>query len=177
MAEGFSPFTPEDDDDSGGLSAFDHFSDGHGEESSGLDAFDAFARPPEAHESSGRGLADDPTPERGGPALPVVTVTNPPGTVSVSTYLDGRIEQVHLAGAIRSTESQLADEILVIADLARQKARSAQHATMLEEMRALGHDNASTRDFLTRELHLPSPEQVTAATAELFAIRYAGQHD
>lgn len=169
MADGFSPYAPEDDDP-GDLAALDYFSAGDDEESSGLDAFDAFVQPAEAS----AGTENLPVDE---PASPVVTVTNPPGTVSVSAHLDGRIERVHLMGVTRATESQLADEILVIADLARQKARSAQHLTMLEQMRALGHDHASTRDFLVRELDFPSPEQVTAAIAETFAVRYAGHHD
>jgi hypothetical protein len=48
---------------------------------------------------------------------------------------------------------------------------------MLEGMRDLGHDNASTRDFLGRDLDLPSPEEATAAAAEVFATRYAGEDD
>ncbi|WP_343709022.1 YbaB/EbfC family DNA-binding protein [Mycobacterium sp.] len=176
MADGFSPYAPEDDDP-GDLAARDYFSADDDEESSGLDAFDAFVQPAEAGASPENLPVDEPTLERDEPASPVVTVTNPPGTVSVSAYLDGRIERVHLVGVTKATESALADEILVIADLARQKARSAQHVTMLEQMGALGHDNASTRDFLARELDLPSPEQVSAAIAETFAVRYAGQHD
>jgi|GEM_PF-4943887 len=176
MADGFSPYAPEDDDP-GDLAALEDFSAGDDEESSGLDAFDAFVQPAEASAGTESLPAAEPTLERDEPASPAVTVTNPPGTVSVSADLDGRIERVHLVGVTKTTESQLADEILVIADLARQKARSAQHVTMLEQMRALGHDNASTRDFLARELDFPSPEQVTSAIAETFAVRYAGHHD
>ena len=69
----------------------------------------------------------------------------------------------------------LAEEIVVIAGLATQDARSAQYTFMLEEMRAQGHDHVATRDFLTRDLDLPTPEQARAARAELFTTRYAGE--
>jgi hypothetical protein len=177
MADGFSPYAPEDDDDHDDLAALDYSVAADDAGDSGLDAFDAFVQPSESYEVADYAPAADSAAESDEPASPVVTVTNPPGTVSVSAYLDGRVERVSLNRIANVTESQLADEILVIAGLARQKARSAQHTTMLDEMRALGHDNASTRDFLARELQLPSPEDATAAAAELFAVRYAGQHD
>jgi hypothetical protein len=109
-------------------------------------------------------------------AMPMFTVTNPPGTVTVTTYLDGRVHQVDLSpGAVSLTETVLADEIVVIADLATQDARSAQYTVMLEGMRESGHDNVATRDFLRRDLDLPTPEQAHAARAELFTTRYAGE--
>ena len=61
------------------------------------------------------------------------------------------------------TEPDLADEIVVIAGLATQDARSAQYAFMLEGMREQGHDDVATRDFLTRDLDLPTPEEAEAA--------------
>ena len=75
------------------------------------------------------------------------------------------------------TETHLAEEIVVIARLATQDARSAQYAFMLEGMKEQGHDNVTTRDFLSRELDLPSPEQAKAARAEVFATRYVGDHE
>ena len=75
------------------------------------------------------------------------------------------------------TETHLAEEIVVIAGLATQDARSAQYAFMLEGMRQQGHDNVATRDFLARDLDLPSPEEAEAARAQVFATRYAGGHD
>ena len=109
-------------------------------------------------------------------AMPTFTVTNPPGTVTVTTYMDGRVHQIDLAPhAVSLTESMLAEEIVVIAGLATQDARSAQYTFMLEGMREQGHDNVATRDFLNRDLDLPTPEQAQAARAELFANRYAGE--
>jgi len=42
-------------------------------------------------------------------------------------------------------------------------------------MREHGHDNVATRDFLNRDLALPTPEQAQAARAEMFTARYAGE--
>lgn len=109
-------------------------------------------------------------------AMPLFTVTNPPGTVTVTTYMDGRVHQVELSPkAATMAEAALAEEIVVIAGLATQDARSAQYAFMLDGMREQGHDNAATRDFLSRDLDLPTPEQARAARAELFTTRYTGE--
>lgn len=127
-------------------------------------------------------------PERGGAAesfgydasaediaTPVFTIANPPGTVAVTAVLDGRVHYVDLSpDAGTMTETVLAEEIVIIADLATQEARSAQYTWMLEGMREHGHDPVGTRDFLTRELELPSPEQAQQARVELFAARYQG---
>ena len=108
----------------------------------------------------------------------VFTVTNPPGTVTVTTFMDGRVQQIDLSPKVTDmTETDLADEIVVIAGLATQDARSAQYAFMLEGMRQQGHDDVATRDFLARDLDLPTPEEAKAARAQLFATRYAGGHD
>jgi hypothetical protein len=111
-------------------------------------------------------------------AVPVFTVTNPPGTVTVTAFLDGRVKQIDLSPkATNMTETDLADEIVVIAGLATANARSAQYAHMLEGMRQQGHDDVATRDFLARDLDLPTPEEAKAARAQLFSTRYAGGHD
>lgn len=111
--------------------------------------------------------------------LPVAlfTVANPPGTVTVTSFMDGRVKRIELS--LRSTdltEPELAEEIVVIAGLATQEARSAQYALMLEGMREQGHHDAATRDFLARELDLPTPEMAREARARIFATRYSGDH-
>ena len=110
--------------------------------------------------------------------VPVFAVTNPPGTVTVTAFLDGRVKQVDLSPKVTDmTETDLADEIVVIAGLATQDARSAQYVYMLEGMRQQGHDDVATRDFLARDLDLPTPDEAKAARAQLFSSRYAGGHD
>ncbi|OMC15303.1 hypothetical protein [Mycobacterium sp. SP-6446] len=109
------------------------------------------------------------------------TVTNPPETVSVSALMDGRTQRVELSPKVTSmTESELADEIRVIADLARQKGLAAQHtfllgdASLSETMREMGiGDNDVVRDFVENGIGLTTPEQAAAAQADVFATRYA----
>lgn len=111
--------------------------------------------------------------------LPVAlfTVANPPGTVTVTTFLDGRVKQIELSPKTTDlTEVELAEEIVVIAGLAAQEAKSAQYTCMLEAMREQGHDDAATRDFLARDLDLPTPEEAREARTQMFATRYSGDH-
>ncbi|AMO58887.1 ESX-1 secretion-associated protein EspH [Mycolicibacterium phlei] len=105
-------------------------------------------------------------------------VTNPPGTVTVCALPDGRVQHVELSAKARElTERDLADEVVVLARLAATDAKSAQYTAMLEGMRQQGHDDAATRDFLTRDLDLPTPEQARDERARVFAQRYGGDHD
>jgi hypothetical protein len=117
--------------------------------------------------------------EEDAPAM--FTVTNPPETVSVSALMDGRTQHVELSAKVTSmSEADLADEILVIADLARQKGLAAQHSYLLEDdslsdtMREMGIDGSEVvRDFMENGIGLTTPEQAAAAQAEVFATRYA----
>ena len=103
------------------------------------------------------------------------TVANPPQTVTVTALMDGRIHRVRLApGATNMTEVELAQEILVIAELARQDGRSAQYEVMYSGLEELGHDRTEAKDFLSRSLDLPSPEEAAATRAHIFATRYTG---
>lgn len=112
------------------------------------------------------------------------TVTNPPGTVSVSALLDGRTQRVALApAATKLTESELAEEIIVLSGLARKKGLAGQHTYLfenmsqvegLQELDELGLDrNEVFRDFVETGMRLPTPEQAKAEEAEVFAARYA----
>lgn len=104
-----------------------------------------------------------------------------PETVSVSALMDGRTQRVELSPKVTSmSETELAEEILVIADLARQKGLAAQHSYLLgddslsETMREMGIDgNDVVRDFMENGIGLTTPEQAAAAQAEVFATRYS----
>jgi hypothetical protein len=151
------------DDDRDDLVALDFSVAESGQVESDLDALGDYAEDP---------AEDDDLP------VPVFAVTNPPGTVTVTAFLDGRVKQVDLSPKVTEmTEADLADEIVVIAGLATADARSAQYAYMLEGMRRQGHDDVATRDFLARDLDLPTPDEAKAARAQLFSTRYAGGHD
>lgn len=150
------------DDERDDLAALDFSVAGSEPAQSDLDALGDYADEPEGDELP----------------VPVFAVTNPPGTVTVTAFLDGRVKQVDLSAKVTDmTETDLADEIVVIAGLATADARSAQYAYMLEGMRQQGHDDVMTRDFLARDLDLPTPDEAKATRAQLFSTRYAGGND
>ncbi|KJX75733.1 hypothetical protein [Mycobacterium lepromatosis] len=112
------------------------------------------------------------------PEVAIFTVTNPPRTVSVSVLMDGRIDHVELSKRVTwMSESQVASEILVLSDLARQKAQSAQYTFILDKMSQLAdgdeHRVALLRESVGNTWSLPSPEQAAEAEAEVFATRYS----
>jgi hypothetical protein len=173
------------DDNSSDESAALDFSvadDNSGEESA-VDALEAYA--PAEPEDTGHELdaiqsvteATEEEDEEG--AVPLFTVTNPPETVSVSALIDGSTERIELSAKVASmTESELADEIVVLADLARQKGLAGQHAVLFEGMSEMGADDtAAVRDLLENGLDLSSPEQFAAAEAKVFATRYVTDND
>ena len=177
------PHHPDDDHDD--LAALDFSAPDVDSSASVFDALVDYAEDDQAVDEDGTAAdlldAIDPRPEDAEAdelPVPLFTVTNPPGTVTVTTSMDGRVNRIDLSPkATTMTETNLADEIVVIARLATQDARSAQYSFMLEGMRQQGHENVATHDFLTRDLDLPSPDQAQAARAQVFATRYASNHD
>ena len=158
-------------------------------EASPTEALDAFA-PAESEDSateldaiaSQTADTEDDVDEEVGPLF---TVTNPPETVSVSALTGGRIHQIGLSPKVTGmSESELADEIVVIAGLARQKGLAGEHTYLLENpalsetMRAIGLDgNEVLRDFMENGIGLPTPEKADAEQAEVFATRYTADHE
>lgn len=163
MVGDFSPNEPDEQVDD--LSALDFYQPVVPEAESDLAALDALVM---VH-----GADDDAVePE------PVFAVTNPPGTVTVTAHPDGRIRRIELSPrAVHMSERELAEEVVVIAELATQDARAGQYVAMLDGMRKQGHDDPATRDFLQRDLDLPTPEETRARRAEVFATRYGGSHE
>jgi hypothetical protein len=184
------------DDYSGGESAALDFSGAHADSAESavgeLDTYEP-AEPIDAGAELGaiHSAATQATEEEGKEIVAhLFTVTNPPETVSVSAAIDGRIERVDLSAQLTGmNEAQLTEEILVIADLARQKGLAGQHTYLLEnalvpenmpenmEERA---DGRQSREALCEFMEsgeygmgLPSPERAATAQAEVFATRYA----
>ncbi|CQD03462.1 secretion protein EspD [Mycolicibacterium conceptionense] len=181
----FPPHHPDDDDDYHDLSALDFASPDDNSDAAALDAFGTyddggvvFSDPAADDTETGEGeRSDGALEEDENLAVPLFTVTNPPETVTVTAFMDGRVHQIELAPKVTNlTERDLAEEILVIAGLAAQQAKSAQYSFMLAGMREHGHDDAATRDFLTRDLDLLTPEQADDARAQVFSTRYGGDH-
>ncbi|POX94119.1 secretion protein EspD [Mycobacterium kansasii] len=119
------------------------------------------------------GRAEDVAPED----IATFIVTNPERTISVSALMDGRIDDIQLSTRVASmSETRLASEILMIADLARQKAQAAQYTFILDRMAQLadgdGQHAAQLRESVSTLWNLPTPEQAAAAEAEAFATHY-----
>jgi hypothetical protein len=108
------------------------------------------------------------------------TVTNPPETVSVTAIMTGEIQRIDVSPVVAKTmtEAELADEIVVIANLAREQAQATQYAVLLESLRATGTtDDEAVREMLRNNMGLSSPEQAARSQAEVFAARYASGAD
>ncbi|WP_135451373.1 YbaB/EbfC family DNA-binding protein [Mycobacterium sp. DL99] len=175
----FPPHHPDDDDDDDSRSVPEFSYPEEGSDAAGLDALGTYDGDGVVFGAaiSGDAESDGFVDEDENLAVPLFIVTNPPETVTVTAFMDGRVHRIELAPKITDlTERDLAEEILVIAGLAAQQAKSAQYSFMLAGMRELGHDDAATRDFLTRDLDLLTPEQADDARAQVFSTRYGGDH-
>ncbi|WP_193044638.1 YbaB/EbfC family DNA-binding protein [Mycolicibacterium baixiangningiae] len=123
------------------------------------------------HQLAGALLPEEPQTEETG--IPLVPVTNPPGTVTVTAYLSGAVQRVDLALAVRAmTESELAEEIRVVAEVAAMKATSAMHLFVLSFLTAQGFDRVMAEDVVTHNLPFATPQQARQAEADL-AARHA----
>jgi len=156
----------------------DSFDDDADTLGSDLEALDEYIPAPAEDGGDDEGFAIAKADEALDLSSPSYTVTNPPGTVTVTAFLDGRIERVELsAKATDMSEQELAEEIRIIADVARQKARSELHTLLVEGVRVLGYDPATMRDSLIRELDMPTPEMAATTAAKVFASRYSADPD
>jgi len=169
-------------DDSGSdLAALDFSTNVDDERGSSLDALDDYAADPaEVAEPDALAAVDpfaaDDTADNDA-QMPVISATNPPGTVTVTAHLDGLVQQVELAAsATTMTESQLAEEVRVVADLAAKKATSAMYIFMVELMVAQGIGRETAETFMQSNMTLATPHQARAAEAEL-AARHAHRHE
>jgi hypothetical protein len=156
--------------------AWDVDDDNPYEGESTLEALDFFE--PEAvardedHSSDALGPTTDQDANR--PQVMLFTVTNPPGTVSVTALMSGQPMRVDLSPRVTEmTEHQLADEIAVISALASEHARAGQHLVLSTILERLGDDRLAARTYAEHVLGLPSPETVLAHKARIFAARYA----
>jgi hypothetical protein len=165
--------------------------DGDGEPETDIDPLDAFA-PTEVDDTGTEAAAIDSQVEsaddeavKDDDEIELFTVSNPAESVSVSALIDGRTQRIHLAGkATAFTETDLVDEILVLAELARQKGLAGQFTFLSENpdvrdaFRQLGDEygldgEETFHELLELDMALPTPEQAEVAQAEEFARRYA----
>ncbi len=107
---------------------------------------------------------------------PVFSVTNPSGTVTAIASIAGRLRGVELESGSGSahpmTESELAQEILLVGRLADQKARAELFTYLVDRTAEAGQDPQATARFLRDDVGLPTPEESAAAWAEAFGTQY-----
>jgi len=181
---------PQHDDGQDDVSALTFFtSPQSASDDSGVDALRAQSSSAQTQDTttdvdalrSTTGVAADDEQEEDEAADFLAKVTNLPGTVSVTALPDGSVMQIELRAKVTSmSESALADEILVIADLARQKGLAKQQAFIVHAVQEVdidGVDAGAAGDLILDSLELPTPEQAEAAQAEVFATRYAASTD
>jgi hypothetical protein len=106
---------------------------------------------------------------------PVIQVTNPTGTISVTAYLTGSIAGVELSpGVTRLTESELGAAIAELADVAALRATAVLHVVVVQMFVAQGFDLDVARDFVGSHLPFATPAQADSAL-EALSARYAQQ--
>lgn len=113
------------------------------------------------------------------PGIPLFSIANPAGTVTATASIAGRLHRIELAGSrsvASMTEAELAQEILVVARLAGQKARSELFTYLVDRTAEAGQDPVATGRFLRDDVGLPTPEESAAARAEAFGPRFPESH-
>lgn len=105
------------------------------------------------------------------------TVSTPSGTLSATATLGGRVERVEVKDVSRLDESCLAEEIIELASLARDRARAAQHAVTVELMGRRGQDRVNVSALLEHSVELPTDEATSERLARAFSERYGSDDD
>jgi hypothetical protein len=178
MSDDFAPHASGDDgqDDPGDeLAALDFSAPPDDHADSGLEALGEYVAGDEdedSHDDLGTLDFSEPRDDDVEPQGPLFAATNPPGTITVTTYISGRVHQVDLSPtATTMTESELAQEILAVTRLASMKARSAQGAVIVDAMSRQVDDEDAIRDLVEHRLSIPTPQQVSSAE-ETIAMRH-----
>lgn len=125
-----------------------------------------FSVPDEASTGSDRDARDE----------QVFTAANPDRSVTVTALSDSRVKHIELSPKVAAmTEAVLAEEIVVVAGLAAQRPRPHSTSTSSKKCARVAM-MTRPRETLTRDLELPTPQQVRAERERIFATRYAGGH-
>lgn len=173
--------TPSFDDDASGLDALPDYANGadHGTtHDSGLDAVQDYADHGVYEvEDDGFGAIDEEAAPEDEEQIPVVQAINPPGTVTVTAYLNGSVAQVDLDPKVTAmTEAHLADEIRFVAGVAAKRATAVVHIGVVNMMVEQGMDFREARDFVGTNMPFATPEQAGEAELALIARHSDPQH-
>lgn len=106
-----------------------------------------------------------------------VEAVNPPGTVTVTAHLSGSVARVDLDPKVTTlTESQLAEEIRFVAEVAAKKATAVVHVGVVDMLLEQGMDLRQARDFVETNMPFSTPEAAVEAQLALIA-RHTEQED
>lgn len=170
--------TPVFDDDRSGLDALDDYGTAetvvHGV---GLDAVHDYTNYEVEDEDDGFGAIDTERAAEDEAEIPVVQAINPPGTVTVTAYLNGSVAQVDLDPKVTTlTEAQLADEIRFVAGVAAKRATAVAHIGVVNMLVEQGMDFRDAREFVGTNMPFATPEQAGEAELALIARHSDPQH-
>ncbi|WP_110776809.1 hypothetical protein [Mycolicibacterium peregrinum] len=161
--------------DASGLDALQDYTgyevDPGSDESGGLDGvYDYPGHEVEEVADDGFGAIDGEGEPEDEEQIPVVQVINPPGTVTVTAYLNGSVAQVELDPKVTMlTEAQLADEIRFVAGVAAKRATAVVHVGTVNMLVEQGMDFREARDFVGTNMPFATPEQAGEADRALIA--------
>jgi hypothetical protein len=177
-----TPEIDDSDDHGSGLDALsDHKVDGVDydvDHNAGLNAVhDYVGHEVEDDEDDGFGALDAETEAEGEDPIPVVQAINPPGTVTITAYLNGSVARVELDPKVTTlTETQLADEIRFVAGVAGKRATALVHIGVVNLLVEQGMDFREARDFVATNMLFATPEQAGEAELALIARHSAQPH-
>lgn len=166
MTEHYEPH-----DDESGLSAFDIYDYGDSHDADGDDGLAALDyQYSDAQYADATSDEEEADPDTETADIPDMTFSsaNASCTVTVTALLNGCVQQVDLSPQTSAmTESELAAEILAVADVAAAKAQSAQYELVSGLLRIQGQDADSIREVVHQRMSLPTPDEAVAAEANL----------
>lgn len=143
--------------------------DGFAADHSDLDALGYAADPePDGADADLDALTAAPPDEDDAAVIPVASASNPANTITVTAYLTGVIARVDLDHRVTTLpESQLAQQIQAVAEVAVKRASAVMHIAMVKVLVDDGMDFRQARDFAENMLPFTTPAQADAAAAEL----------
>lgn len=135
-----------------------------------LDAVHDYTNHEVEDEDDGFGAIDTETAAEDEDEIPVVQAINPPGTVTVTAYLNGSVAQVDLDPKVTTLpEAQLADEIRFVAGVAAKRATAVVHVGVVNMLVEQGMNFREAREFVGTNMPFATPEQAGEAELALIA--------
>lgn len=112
----------------------------------------------------------EPNPAPAEEQMLTLQATNPPATVTVTTYLTGVISRVELDPKVTAmTETELAKEVGAVADVATKRASAIIHDSIVGSLVEHGMRREDARYFVDKNMPFATQEQANDAELALIA--------